>query len=67
MAFALGLFDAVFHGYPHFDLGGLICGGACGGAIYGYIAGVLIAGVFLTRDGLERVYRRRFPPKDEEP
>jgi uncharacterized protein YhhL (DUF1145 family) len=39
----------------------------CGGIMYGYLAGRLIAGVFLVRDKLTSAYRRRFPPKPEEP
>ena len=39
--------------------------GAFGGA-FGYLAGVLIAAVFLVSDKLTDAYRRRFPRKDEE-
>jgi hypothetical protein len=35
--------------------------------VFGYIAGLLIASVFLVRDMLADACRRRFPPKDEEP
>jgi hypothetical protein len=66
MTFALGVFDAIFDG----DRSMLVEASFspfCPGAIFGYLAGLLIAGVFLVRDRLEDAYRRRFPPKDEEP
>jgi putative acetyltransferase len=44
----------------------IVCGGVCGGGFYGYLAGLLIASVFLIRDLLANAYRRRFPPKDDE-
>ena len=39
--------------------------GVFGGA-FGYLAGLLIASVFLLSEKLTDAYRRRFPPKDEE-
>jgi hypothetical protein len=44
-----------------------IFGVCCGGPIFGYLAGLLIASVFLVCETLENAYRRRFPPKDEGP
>jgi putative acetyltransferase len=71
MTFILSIFKAFFNGVPGPEilpsLALLFCAACFGGIIYGYVAGVLIGSVFLVSDKLRDAYRRRFPPKDEEP
>lgn len=51
-------------------VGALFCFGivaTSAGALAGYLAGVVIAGVFLVGDGLKRLYRRRFAKVERSP